>query len=111
MFKLLLAGFLLLSFNIHATEIKEDPVYNRKKYQEAGQKDAKKFMEEYLQLEKPKFQRAYKTYQGDLEKIFLTGEPPHNEELYKDLLQMNSEEPFIYRQTKHKGNLYKKYKY
>ena len=65
----------------------------------------------YLQLDKPKYQRAYTAYKRDLEKISLNGKLPHNEELYKDLLQMNSEEPFIYRQTKRKGNLYKKYKY
>lgn len=110
MYRLLLIRLLLLSHNLSAAELEEDPVYNQKKYREDGQRDAKKFMEEYLQLDKPKFQRIYKIYKRDLEKIFLTAELPQNEELNKDLRQMNSNEPFIYRQTRGKSNLYKKYK-
>ncbi len=111
MLKYLVLCLSILSANLNAAEIKEDNVYNKKKYEQDGEKAAKSFMAEYLQLDKPKYQRAYTAYKRDLEKISLNGKLPHNEELYKDLLQMNSEEPFIYRQTKRKGNLYKKYKY
>lgn len=109
--KLLILGLLLLPLTTHAAEIQEDSVYNQKKYEEDGKKDAKLFMQEYLQLDKPKYQRAYDAYKRDLEKISLNGRVPENEDLYQDLRQMNSNTPFIYKQTKRRGNLYKKYKY
>lgn len=111
MLKYLVLFLSILSTGLNAAEVKEDDVFNKKKYEQDGQKAAKSFMAEYLQLDKPKYQRAYTAYTRDLEKISLNGKLPENEELYKDLYQMNSDEPFVYRQTKRRGNLYKKYKY
>lgn len=107
----MILGLLLLSAAANAAEIEEDAVYNQKKYEEDGRQDAKYFMSEYLQLDKPKYQRAYDAYKRDLEKISLNGQTPENPELYNDLRQMNSNEPYIYKQTKRRGNLYQKYKY
>lgn len=104
-------SLVFLSFGTLAAEIQEDAVYNQKKYEEESKEDAKFFMSEFLQLEKPKYQRAYDAYKRDLEKISLNGQPPDNQELYKDLMQMNSDEPFIYKKSKRRGNLYKKYKH
>ncbi len=108
---LVFLSLIFLPLGAIAAEIQEDAVYNQKKYEEDGREDAKFFMSEYLQLDKPKYQRAYDAYKRDLEKISLNGQPPDNQELYKDLLQMNSDTPFIYKQTKRRGDLYKKYKY
>lgn len=108
---LLLLGLILLPVAANAAAITEDSVYNQQKYKEDGKNDAQVFFLEYQGLKKPAFKETYISYMKDLEKIALNGQPPHNEELYKDLLQMNSNEPFIYKQTKARGNLYKKYKF
>lgn len=51
-------------------------------------------------MEKPKFQRAYDDYLNDLKIIAETGRAQDNRELFNDLLEMNSEEEFVYSQTK-----------
>ncbi len=102
----------LMSFDVLAANIEEDQVYNQQKYQKDGQEAAKLFMAEYLQLHKPKYQRAYDDYKRELEILPLTGKLMVNQELEADLGQMNSDEEFIYKRTKRRGgNLYKRYKY
>lgn len=108
---LLLLGLMILPISANAAAITEDSVYNQQKYSEDGKNDAQAFFLEYQDLNKPAFKNTYISYMKDLEKIALNGQPPYNEELYKDLLQMNSNEPFVYRQTKARGNLYKNYKF
>ena len=63
------------------------------------EKKQKIFMSDYIQFDKPKFQKAYQNYKRDLEIISLTGKIPPNQELEKDLKQMNSSEKFIYQQN------------
>lgn len=83
----------------------------KQQHESAGKIDAQNFMIEYLQLDKSKYQRAYKVYKRDLEEIFITAEPPDNQELYQDLIQMESNEPIIYKKTIRRGDLYKKYQH
>lgn len=106
---------LLLCFytmNGYAAEIKEDKVYNQEKYAKDGKAAAKLFMAEYLQLDKPKYQRVYNNYKRELEILPFSGKLSSNPELEADLNQMNSDDQYIYKRTKRRGgNLYKRYKY
>jgi len=68
-------------------------------YREAGIRDAEALRQAYDKLHKPLYQQAYDDYLRDLEYIAQHGTVPDNEALYKDILMMNSNTPFIYSQT------------
>lgn len=108
----LILALCLLSSVVYAKNIEEDPTYNQEKYAQDGKAAAKLFMAEYLQLDKPKYQRVYSTYKRGLEILPFSGKLSRNPELEQDLNAMNSDQKFIYKQTKRRGgNLYKRYKY
>ena len=108
----LILALCLLSSVVYAQNIEEDQTYNQEKYTKDGQAAAKLFMAEYLQLDKPKYQRVYNNYKRELEILPLSGKLSNNPELEQDLNAMRSDQKFIYRQTKRRGgNLYKRYKY
>lgn len=91
---------ILNSANIFAQEVKEDDIYNLKKYVEDAQKDAKNMITEFERLDKPKYKKAFDEYQEDLKTIAITGRAPDNYELYKDLESMNSNELKIFAKSK-----------
>lgn len=66
------------------------------KYAAQGVTAAERLKEQFDQMEKPAFQKAYDDYQEDLKTIAQTGRAPDNEALYDDLRQMNSDEEFVY---------------
>lgn len=68
-------------------------------YREAGIKDAEALKAAYDKLHKPLYQQAYDDYLEDLDYIAEHGTAPDNEMLYRDILMMNSDEPFVYSQT------------
>lgn len=69
-------------------------------YKAAGQADAVALNQKFQEAEKPKYQQAYDDLWKDLEVIRKTGRAPDNEELYSDLREMNSEEGFIFSETR-----------
>ena len=75
-------------------------------YHNAGIKDAEALRETYDKLHKPLYQQAYDDYLNDLEYISQHGTAPDNEALYKDILMMKSNEPFIYSQTEADQHLF-----
>lgn len=87
----ILSSLLISSLSL-AQEVKEDDIYNLKKYVEDAKKDAKEMIAEYERLEKPKYKEAFDKYQEDLKTIAITGRAPDNYMLYKDLESMNSNE-------------------
>lgn len=70
------------------------------KYANQGVVAAQKLKAEFALLDKPKFQKAYSEYLKDLQIISETGNVPDNQELYNDLLEMNSNDYFVYKTQK-----------
>ena len=68
-------------------------------YARLGNAAAAEMLTRFDSMEKPKFQRAYDDYLNDLKIIAETGRAQDNRELFNDLLEMNSEEEFVYSQT------------
>ncbi len=78
----------------------------KQQYQDNGIKDAETLRETYDKLHKPLYQQAYDDYLNDLEYISQHGTAPDNEALYKDILMMKSNEPFIYSHTEADQHLF-----
>lgn len=89
-FLFLTAAFFLAVFPCRANEGLEG------EYGRLGDAAAAVLLTRFDSMEKPKFQKAYDDYLNDLKIIAETGRAADNEELYKDLLEMNSEEEFLY---------------
>ena len=89
---------LIILFALPATaQTAEDDLAQQ--YHEAGVKDAEALKIAYDRLHKPLYQQAYDDYLNDLELIAQTGEAQDNQALFRDILMMNSNEPFIYSHT------------
>lgn len=95
--KPLLILFALLTAAPAVAQTAEDDL--EKQYYEAGVKDAEALKIAYDRLHKPLYQQAYDDYLNDLELIAQTGEAQDNEALFRDIMMMNSNEPFIYSYT------------
>ena len=90
-----LAVGLAFSFSCRAEQTTSEEEYARQ-----GTDAAAALLAKFDAMEKPKFQQAYDDYLKDLEIIAETGRAADNPELYKDLLEMNSEEEVVYSRTK-----------
>ncbi len=89
------AAGLVFSFACRAEQTISEEEYARQ-----GTDAAAALLAKFDAMEKPKFQQAYDDYLKDLEIIAETGRAADNQELYKDLLEMNSEEEVVYSHTK-----------
>lgn len=65
-------------------------------YAAQGVVSAQKLKQQFEQMDKPAFQKAYDEYLEDLKIISETGKAPDNEALYNDLRQMNSDNELTY---------------
>jgi len=65
-------------------------------YAAQGVLAAQRLKNQFEQMDKPAFQKAYDEYLQDLKIIAETGRAADNENLYQDLLRMNSDEEMVY---------------
>lgn len=102
MFKIKVLFFLscLLPLPVWAEDTSVDDQNLIEKYSSQGVYAAQKLKKRFELMEKPKFQKAYNNYLKDLKIISHTGKAPDNQGLYKDLLEMNSNETFVYKTRK-----------
>ena len=75
-------------------------------YLTEAKKDAEKMVQDFQMLDKPKYQKAYDEYLEDLKIIARTGVAPDNQELYKDLEAMSSNDPVVYPKKKKRKRYY-----
>lgn len=75
-------------------------------YLAEAKKDAEKMVQDFQTLDKPKYQKAYDEYLKDLKIIARTGVAPDNQELYKDLEAMDSNDPVVYPKKKKRKRYY-----
>ncbi len=96
--KMLTAAFFLLCTAVPCQA--EDSSATEAEYARLGSEAAAAMLTRFDSMEKPKFQRAYDDYLNDLKIIAETGRAQDNQELFQDLLEMNSEEEFTYSHVK-----------
>lgn len=65
-------------------------------YAAQGVVSAQKLKQQFEQMDKPAFQKAYDEYLEDLKVISETGKAPDNQALYNDLRRMNSDNELTY---------------
>lgn len=70
------------------------------RYRVAGQADAVALNQKFQNVDKPKYQQAYDDYLNDLKIIRETGTAADNEGLYSDLRAMNSDDGFVFSETR-----------
>lgn len=98
--KVLFLLFCLLPYQVFAEETDNDDRNLIEKYSAQGVYAAQKLKKRFELMEKPEFQKAYDNYLKDLKIISRTGKAPDNQPLYNDLLEMDSEKTFVYKQRK-----------